>query len=82
MHQFTVSTAAAIVLAAMLSAAPAKAEYNYGPVQTAGQCWNVSASAKILAFGAHAHSPQAPRSRAPCAITVTIDVSRGIVRSN
>jgi len=33
-----------------------------------------------LAIGAHALGPQAPRSRAPLAINVTIDVGRGIPR--
>ena len=38
MRQFT-AFAAAAVLAAMLSSGPAKADYNFGPVQNAGQCW-------------------------------------------
>jgi hypothetical protein len=50
MRQFTVSTATAIVLAAMLSTAPAKAEYNYGPAQNAGQCWKASPSSRDFGF--------------------------------
>jgi hypothetical protein len=45
-----VSTAVAIVLAAMLSAAPAKAEYNYGPAQNGNQCWKVSASSRDFGY--------------------------------
>lgn len=37
MHQFTISAAALIVAVAL--SAPAHAEYNYGPVQNANQCW-------------------------------------------
>lgn len=41
MRQLTISAAALIVAAALLSA-PANAEYNYGPVQNANQCWKAA----------------------------------------
>jgi len=43
MRQFT-AFAAAAVLAAMLGAGPAKADYHFGPVENAGQCWKASPS--------------------------------------
>ena len=49
MRQFTVFTAA-VVLAAMLSSSLAKADYHFGPVQNAGQCWKTSASARDFGF--------------------------------
>ena len=33
------STAAAFAIAALMSSAPALAEYNYGPVKNGNQCW-------------------------------------------
>jgi len=58
MRLFTVSTAAAIVLAAMLASAPAKADYHFGPMQNAGQCWTASGSGSSKDFGFWGACPQ------------------------
>ncbi len=57
MRKFTVLAAAA-VLAAMLTWGPAKAEYNYGPVQNAGQCWKSSSGGSAKDFGYWSACPQ------------------------
>jgi len=48
--RITVSTAVAIVLAAMLSAAPAKADYHFGPIQNGSQCWKVSSGSRDFGY--------------------------------
>lgn len=62
MRQFTVFTAA-VVLTAMLSSGAAKAEYNFGSAQQAGQCWKASSSSRD--FGYWSACPQ------PASATVT-----------
>ncbi len=42
MRQFTVYTAAALALAAVLASAPARAEMNYGPNKNGSQCWKAT----------------------------------------
>ena len=49
MRQFT-AFAAAAALAAMLSSAPAKADYHYGPVENAGQCWKASPTSRDFGY--------------------------------
>jgi hypothetical protein len=39
MRQFSVYAVATLAVAAFLAAAPAKAEYNYGPLKNGSQCW-------------------------------------------
>jgi hypothetical protein len=39
MRRSYVYAAATLAMTAMLAAAPAKAEYNYGPVKNGSQCW-------------------------------------------
>ena len=56
--QFTISAAAALVLAAMLSSAPAKAEFNYGPAKNASQCWTASPTWGRDGFGFWGACPQ------------------------
>jgi hypothetical protein len=56
MHQFTIA-AAALAVAALVSAAPALADYNPGgPVVQNGQCWKSSKSSD--AFGHWRACPQ------------------------
>ncbi len=56
MRKFTVLAAAAAL--AMLTLGPAKAEYNYGPVQNAGQCWKSSPGGSAKDFGYWGACPQ------------------------
>lgn len=39
MRHFLTVTAATAAFVALLASVPAKADYNYGPTQNAGQCW-------------------------------------------
>jgi len=49
MRQFTALAAAALV-AAVLSSGPAKADYHYGPVENAGQCWKPSPTSRDFGY--------------------------------
>lgn len=42
MHKITISAAVMTALVAVLAAAPASAERNWGPVKQGAQCWNNS----------------------------------------
>jgi hypothetical protein len=59
MRQFTISTAAAIVLAATFASAPAKADYNYGPTVKGTQCWKRAPIGSNESFGSWGACPQA-----------------------
>jgi hypothetical protein len=59
MRQFTVSMAAAIVLAAAFASAPAKADYNYGPTVNGTQCWKADRFKANESYGFWGACPQA-----------------------
>jgi hypothetical protein len=58
MRQFTVSAAAAIVLAATFASAPVKADFNYGPIKKGNLCWTGAYSFQRDGFGAWTACPQ------------------------
>ena len=58
MRHFLIVTAATAALAALLASAPAKAEYNYGPIQNAGQCWKPAMFHGRDGFGSWGACPQ------------------------
>lgn len=63
MRQFT-ACAAAIVFAAVLSSGSALADYNFGPLQNAGQCWKSNPSGKDFGYwGACPQPASAPVTR-------------------
>lgn len=67
MRRFAISVAA-VALAGTLSSIPAVADYNYGPVQNAGQCWKPAGSGSTKDFGYWGACPQAasaPAARSP-----------------
>ncbi len=50
MRKFIISAAAMTAFAALLAQAPAKADYNFGPIQNGGQCWKDSTSSKFFGY--------------------------------
>jgi hypothetical protein len=44
--EFMISAAVMATFAVLLASAPAKADFNYGPVQNANQCWKNSPTSK------------------------------------
>jgi hypothetical protein len=54
LHKFSVTTVAALALAALFASAPAQAEMNYGAIKSGSQCWkaspNMSASGSAWGF--------------------------------
>jgi hypothetical protein len=56
MIKVALSAAAAFAVVAMMSSAPALADFNFGPIQNGTQCWKDSASRKAE-FGYWAACP-------------------------
>jgi hypothetical protein len=66
-QKFMISAAAITVFTALLASAPARAELNFGPVQSGTQCWHVSPnSSNSKDFGYWGTCPQS--ASAPAAV--------------
>ena len=50
MRKFMIPAAAMVAFAALLASVPAKADFHYGPVENAGQCWKNSATSKEFGY--------------------------------
>jgi hypothetical protein len=51
MRKFIISAAATTAFVALLTSAPAMAEYNYGPMKNGDQCWNGSSYGAMVVPG-------------------------------
>jgi D-alanyl-D-alanine dipeptidase len=63
MRKFVISVAAMMVFAALVPTAPAKADFNFGPVQNGNQCWTYTPNSKE--FGYWGACPQPASVAAP-----------------
>jgi hypothetical protein len=66
MRKFVISVAAMTVFAGHAASVPAKADFNFGPVQNGNQCWNSSPNSNnSKEFGYWAACPQPASVAAP-----------------
>jgi hypothetical protein len=66
MQKFMISAAAVTVFGALVATVPAKADFNFGPVQNGNQCWNSSPNSNnSKEFGYWAACPQPASIAAP-----------------
>jgi hypothetical protein len=57
MRKFMISAAMVTTFAASLASAPANADFNFGPVQNAGQCWKLSTNSKEFGYWSECPRP-------------------------
>jgi len=75
MRRFIISAAALTAFAALLASAPANADYNFGAVQNAGQCWKATLGyARDASFGYWGACPRT------ASVAITRTVQRRISR--
>jgi len=59
MRKLMISAAAMTAFAALLASAPASADYNFGPVTNAGQCWTYTPNSKEFGYWGTCPKPAA-----------------------
>jgi hypothetical protein len=50
MRKFMVSAAAMTLFAALLTTVPAKADFNFGPIQNGNLCWKLTPNSKEFGY--------------------------------
>jgi hypothetical protein len=65
MREFVISVAAMAMFGALLSAAPAKADFNFGPIKNGNQCWKYSTNSKEFGYWMACPEPAAVAAPAP-----------------